>query len=357
MHRYTNSELADMHLVYGEANCSGAAARELYRSRFPNRHIPTHSMFGRLHRRLRETGRFDRRMVDTGAGRRTRTPDLEEAVLEEVHNDPGTSTRAIAAKTGVSQSIVHRILQEAKLHPYHVQRVQALSAGDYQQRQDFARWFLQQSAVAPNFAADVLFTDEATFTLEGIFNLHNVHVWAPENPKATRPHAAQRRYTINVWAGLLGDHLIGPYLLPPRLNGAAYLTFLEQVLPELLHEVPLHVQHRIWFQHDGAPAHFSRHVRHHLDVKYPGRWIGRGGPIPWPPRSPDLSPIDFFLWGYMKSLVYETPVESDTDLVARVVAASGEVETQGMLANVRRSLRRRCEACIMCGGRNFEHLL
>ena len=38
------------------------------------------------------------------------------------------------------------------------------------------------------------------------------------------------------------------------------------------------------------------------------RWIGRGGVndtnIPWPPRSPDLTPMDFILWGYIKKLAY-----------------------------------------------------
>ncbi len=46
-------------------------------------------------------------------------------------------------------------------------------------------------------------------------------------------------------------------------------------------------------------------VRAWLDEKFPGRWIGRRGPIEWPTRSPDLSPCDFFLWGYLKNIVYQ----------------------------------------------------
>ena len=38
--------------------------------------------------------------------------------------------------------------------------------------------------------------------------------------------------------------------------------------------------------------------------------------------SPDLTPLDFFLWGHMKTLVYETPVESEMDLIARIAVAS-----------------------------------
>lgn len=66
----------------------------------------------------------------------------------------------------------------------------------------------------------------------------------------------------------------------------------------------------MWFQHDGASTHFARTVQNHLNQQFPAQWIGRGRPIKWPPRSPDLTPLDFFLWGYMKSLVYETPVDT-----------------------------------------------
>jgi hypothetical protein len=49
------------------------------------------------------------------------------------------------------------------------------------------------------------------------------------------------------------------------------------------------------FQHDGAPAHFGAIVRTTLDERFPGPWIGRGGPIICISRSPDLS-MGFF-WG------------------------------------------------------------
>ena len=45
----------------------------------------------------------------------------------------------------------------------------------------------------------------------------------------------------------------------------------------------------------------------------------------WPPRSLDMSPLDFFLWGYMKTLTYETPVESEMGLVARIVVAARKI--------------------------------
>ncbi|KAG8249663.1 hypothetical protein J6590_015160 [Homalodisca vitripennis] len=50
------------------------------------------------------------------------------------------------------------------------------------------------------------------------------------------------------------------------------------------------------------------------DQTYGKRWIGRGEPVSWPPRSPDLNPISFFLWGHLKALIYERPVNTKDDL-------------------------------------------
>ena len=168
----------------------------------------------------------------------------------------------------------------------------------------------------------------------------------------------QHRYTVNVWAGIVHNQLIGPYILPERLTGNVYNIFLEEVLPGLLENVPLGIRRRLWFQHDGAPAHYDLNVRRFLDQQFPNRWIGRGGAVSWPPRSPDLTPLDFFLWGHMKSLIYATPVESEEDLVARIAVAAGEIAgNPEMFGNVRNSLRRRCRACVDVNGRNFEQLL
>ncbi|CAL1283080.1 unnamed protein product, partial [Larinioides sclopetarius] len=62
--------------------------------------------------------------------------------------------------------------------------------------------------------------------------------------------------------------------------------------------------------------------------------------------------------GHLKHLVYETPVDSVEDLVARLsVAAAGVREIPGIFERVRQSLHRRCQECIDTGGRNFEQLL
>ena len=77
-----------------------------------------------------------------------------------------------------------------------------------------------------------------------------------------------------------------------------------------------------------SSPHFALHVRDHLDDCFPQQWIGRGGPTAWPPRSP----MDFFYWGYMKEMVYSTPVADLEDLRQRIVAAWATL-TPEMLAS------------------------
>jgi hypothetical protein len=113
-----------------------------------------------------------------------------------------------------------------------------------------------------------------------------------------------------------------------------------------------------WFLHDGAPAHFSRNVREILDNQYPQPWIGRAGQHHWPARSPDLNPLDFFLWGYLKSIIfYRRLINSEADLIVRIQEVFVSV-TEEMITNATtRSLLRRAQLCIQMNGSHFEHLL
>lgn len=81
-----------------------------------------------------------------------------------------------------------------------------------------------------NFTAYVLFTDEAIFDRDGIFNLHNAHMWTEENPHGLRNQAAQNRFPLNVWPGFVGNCLTGPYLLLSHMTYTKYKIFLEEDL-------------------------------------------------------------------------------------------------------------------------------
>ncbi|GFW29547.1 uncharacterized protein TNCV_1549581 [Trichonephila clavipes] len=79
----------------------------------------------------------------------------------------------------------------------------------------------------------------------------------------------------------------------------------------------------LWFQQDGATCHTARATIYLLKDTFGDRLISRFGPVNWPPRSCDLTPLDYFLWGYVKSLVYaDKPQMLDhlEDNIHRVIA-------------------------------------
>jgi hypothetical protein len=72
--------------------------------------------------------------------------------------------------------------------------------------------------------------------------------------------------------------LIGSVILDleDRMTGQNYLEFVQNELPEQLEGVPLPARIAMYFQHDGAPPHYTRRVMQHLSDTFPNRWIGRG---------------------------------------------------------------------------------
>uniref|UniRef100_V5G5F0 Transposable element Tc3 transposase n=1 Tax=Anoplophora glabripennis TaxID=217634 RepID=V5G5F0_ANOGL len=118
-----------------------------------------------------------------------------------------------------------------------------------------------------------------------------------------------------------------------------------------------YLEDELMFQQDRAPPpHYAHHVREFLNHTFPNRWIGRRGAIEWPPRSPDLSPLDYFLWRQLKTKIYATQTDSLEDLRQRIINECRLV-TPEMLQNVRQRFEQNLYNCMDEGGQHFEHLL
>ena len=101
---------------------------------------------------------------------------------------------------------------------------------------------------------------------------------------------------VTVLCAMSKKAVYGPFF-EGATNGEMYLDMLEKWLMDNLIEEE---SDDFIFQQDGAPLHWSLRVRQFLNTTLPDKWIGRSGQddrilIPWPPRSPDLTPCDFFL--------------------------------------------------------------
>lgn len=288
----------------------------------------------------------------------------ELAILGTVAQNPQTSTRQNSAQNNIPRSTVRRVLKRHKFHPWKPSCHQELFLEDFDRRIHFCETINAKKAQDPAFLKHICFTDEATFWLNGHVNRSNVRYWAEENPHILFETQTQYPQKLNVWCGIFGDHIIGPFFIDGTLDGDKYLQLLEEAIDPRITEIvetdvtllgdPVYDENKITFQHDGCPAHFSHQVTQYLNHNYPLRWIGRGGPILWPPRSPDLTPLDFFLWGHLKSVVYKSKVHSLEELRQRIVDECAKI-TPAMLQKVRAAFEDRMYYCLAENGSHFEH--
>src|SRR5215467_11024129 len=334
----------NMLLVLGECHKNYRRAAAVFFERYQIRKSPT--TFFNVEKSLRENGTFAKRT------RNKTKPVVNEAntinICAAIALNPHISQRVLARTSGVSRSSIQRIMNNQKYHPYHIVLTQELLRRDFERRITFCNW-LRNNVAENNFLERILFSDESTFQNSGHVNRHNMHYWAVENPNWMRAVPFQHRWSLNVWCGIIGNYVIGRYFFEGTVKSQNYYNFLKYDLPVLLEEVPLNVRRDMWFQQDGAPPHFANLVKRYLNKKFRNKWIGRDGPVNWPPRSPDLSPLDFFLWGYVKDKVMLHPPTTREDMKERIRDACATV-TPEMLTNVRNNVLIRAQKCLEVNG-------
>jgi hypothetical protein len=146
-----------------------------------------------------------------------------------------------------------------------------------------------------NLVNKILFSVEATFHTCGKVSRHNCRIWADEKP----PNFLEWERDapkVNVLLCMTQSTVCGPFFFAEAtVSGPVYFDMLEQFLePQLLTDDILDT---VVFQQDGAPCQYAIILCDYLDRRFPGRWIGRGGTQPWAARSPELTPLNFFLPG------------------------------------------------------------
>lgn len=104
--------------------------------------------------------------------------------------------------------------------------------------------------------------------------------------------------------GLFDDWIVGSCFFDGNLTGKRYVEILRDVVGQFACHLPLQDLRRTWFQHHGVSLHFSAPARDRLSENFPDRWTGWSRTIFGPPRSPDLTTIDCFLWEYVSSQLY-----------------------------------------------------
>ncbi|GFT31929.1 uncharacterized protein TNCV_3467971 [Trichonephila clavipes] len=141
-------------------------------------------------------------------------------------------------------------------------------------------------------------SDEAHFWLNGYVNKQNCRIWSEANPQVyveTPLHPEK----LTVWCALWAGGIIGPYFFKNdeghnvTVNGDRYRAMITNFF---ISELNNHDVQELWFQQDGATCHTFRATIDLLKDTFGDRLISRFGPVNWPPRPCDLTPLDYFLW-------------------------------------------------------------
>lgn len=300
MEPFSNNEKFDMLSCYILRHKNSTRAAEMYFDRYPERRQPHSSTYKNFRVNLINHGSFTKPFTKS-----TRiSEENKTTVLQSVVENPNISVREIQHNTGIPKSTAHKILKIHKYHPYKYNLCQGLRPGDNERRREFCGWYTRQCDENDNFPCEIIWSDESRFTNNGLFNRQNSRYSSTENPHVVRSVRHQVRFGFNVWCGILGSRLVGPIIFDGTLTSEVYLNLFQNNIEDLLDELPLAVTRNVWFHQDGAPAHNSRIVTNFLAERFGDRRIGTHAPVAWPPRYPDLTPLDFFLWGYMKQKVY-----------------------------------------------------
>lgn len=350
---YTNQEILNLFFIHGKCDKVISRTCRMFNENYP--HLPpmTTSKFRRIEENFLRFGR-----IGYISNRPKHAVDNEEGevnTLAYFEANPNASLRAAEKDLGISRCTVQRILSKHHFHDYKFSLVQDLHPQDPDDRVNLCEMLLIRNQEEHNFFKKIIWTDESKFSREGIFNRHNNHTWASVNPHALRQRNHQVRFSFNVFC-LMMDNKCSFVIYDGVLTADRYLHLLRTTVEDFLDNLPLNLRRCCWYQLDGAPAHCTQEVSQELSLMFEDRWIRRLGPWNWPARSPDLTPLDFYLWGRIKQEVYQTPVNTKEELVARVRAAFEGLSPQEIRRATVDGVSTRLTLCLNINGHQFEHL-
>lgn len=288
--------------------------------------------------------------------------DLEERdilICSSVEENKNITLREIAVNCEVAPSTAQKVLRKHGYKPYKLHKSNEIFPEDRVKRMEFCEAIMEKANNDENFIKNILFTDESSFPLLGRHNPILCTYWSKENLHLTYDAGTQYPQKLNVWSGIVGNHIIGPIFIEGNLNSNKYLDLLRnEVIPRLQNLDDVRMED-IWMQQDGCPCHLTPEVREYLNMIFPGKVIDGRSNLPFPPRSPDLTPCDYFLWGHIKNSLYGFAEDRATNLdeLRMKIRNSMQSISPETLANVRRNFYDRLGFCLAVEGGRFEHLI
>lgn len=244
-------------------------------------------------------------------------------------------------------------MEDLGFHPYKLLITQELKITDHALRKTFAETMLQKLEDGEIDLNNLLMSDEAHFELSGTVNKQNCRYWSEANPNIVvqKPLHSQR---VTVWAGVARWGIVGPYFFTETINKERYIEMINEFLLPFLRR--LRRVRRTWFQQDGATCHTAKETIAVLKKAFGNRILSRNTNFAWPPRSPDLTAPDFFLWGFLKSRVYNTRPRNLEELKTRISEEISQIDTP-MLEKVFKNFEKRLKDCVSQNGGHLNEII
>lgn len=316
--------------------------------------LPSRRSLYRYQRKLKS----EKSLKDKHRSGRPRTVQTEETittVCQSVVEQNPTSTRRLARQLDISQTSVVKILKANKFRPYIAQKVHELLPHDSVSRLKFCSTLLSLFDQDSQLFDRLIWTDEAIFKLSGTENRNNTTFWSTTNPHAVSIHKLNQP-GLTVWAGVCSLGIIGPFFFEETVSGQSYLNMLNNFIIPQVNQIDVNMN--LIYQHDGAPGHFDRRVRQRLRERFGDRFVGRGASIEMPPRSPDITPMDYAIWGIVKDNVYSRKPATLDELKNYIIFEFNVLNNNlSLLTKIVNSVYGRLWNCIIAEGKQFEHLL
>lgn len=348
---YTLEERQFIIEVYNRTN-SYKSVRSEFNSKF-NRDIKSKNAIYKIVNKWNETGSVLNRQHN-----RTRTV-LTEQKLKEIDKNfadyPRRPLHEHGSMNGVSVGSMQNAVKLLGIRDWKTRVVHQLQPEDYPKRIEFCNWF-KEFAKEKEILDLTVFSDEAWFHLCGFVSSSNMHYWAREPPNECH-EVPLHSPKIGVWCGLSRRRIYGPIFFEKTIDKYEY----ERIIHEFIGELEEDVIKFGYFQQDGASPHRSDHMAPILNGYFADRIITLKTKklqveADWPPRSPDLTPLDFYLWGDMKKKVYKREPNDLNDLKKYIEEEINKVSVS-TLHKVFENMDKRIELCIANNGQHFQHLL
>jgi len=162
-----------------------------------------------------------------------------------------------------------------------------------------------------NFFYHVMFYDELMFKNNSELNRHNYHYWSDVNPHWHRQVDNQHRWSVNIWYRIINGYLISLYFFDGNVNTENFNR--EMSIEKILWNFSfITITWRRWSPYTTENVDTTEQDDISLCGNNHGNLSGSGiqwqvdkRPIVRPPRFSDLTSSDFFLWEYIKNVVYE----------------------------------------------------